>query len=315
VHPPDPRHPRAILYPMNTKFDKPTDQPHTIKLESKLLYAVWNCGVARGGAEVPFEVKTLFVGNGADIEISGKSSKGKAPGKIKGKIFNNHFTGNLPIPEKADPEAFVWFEAKLPKHSLKTESNEIPAAPAIVARKFQWDRTEARRGDVVKIQAQFDGVRGDEEAVVKIMEYDSDGNYDPIATIPAQLKGRDLQIDWEYQYHEDTDEIPTDEEMKKYGKKYNPPEYFFVVVIDGVRIGEKQESGLLRFKDYAEIVVNDPEGKPCANRKYTLVLADGSKKNGTLDAEGKALLSNVAPGKFEIEVEGIKSLRLKQEPK
>jgi hypothetical protein len=45
------------------------------------------------------------------------------------------------------------------------------------------------------------------------------------------------------------------------------------------------------------------------------VLADGSKKNGTLDAEGKALLSNVAPGKFEIEVEGIKSLRLKQEPK
>jgi hypothetical protein len=63
-----------------------------------------------------------MVGEGATIEIKGKSSKGKAPDSIKGTIHGNYFAGSLPIPEKVDPAAEIWFEAKLSKHGLKMES-------------------------------------------------------------------------------------------------------------------------------------------------------------------------------------------------
>ena len=86
-----------------------------------------------------------------------------------------------------------------------------------------------------------------------IYEFDRDGAHDKIVELPATVKNKKIELQWAYEYHEDTDEIPSDAEMQRYGRNYNPPEYFFTVKVDKQEFGKKQESGLLEFKDWIEI--------------------------------------------------------------
>ncbi len=285
---------------MEYKFTKATDEEHKIKVDSNLLYAVWKSGCARGGSETKFEVRTSFVGQGAKIEAIVKGSDYGKIQKITDTIFNNRYDGQVTIPDDVKPGEDVWFEVKLPKQKLKGKSNSIPAFPEPEITKMQWDKKEARRGDIVKIQAEFEQVADETEAFVIIYEYDQDGHHDKIVTIPTTIKNRKIDLDWEYEYHEDVDEIPTDEEMKEYGKSYNPPEYFFVVNIDGAKFGEEQESGLLEFKDWIELELVSVNDVPQEGVEYTITLPDGTEKKGTLDENGRARVKDIPPGEFSV---------------
>lgn len=286
---------------MKSKFTKSTDTVHKEKLESAIAYANWLAGAAHGGNEIGCEVKTVFVGEGATIKIKGKSDKGKNLGKISATISGNYYIGKLSIPDNIQEDDYVYFEVELPKHGLNETSNRIPAGPPIKVTNLKWDKKEARRDDILKLTADVAGVKDGTEVKVIIFEFDTDGSNDKIVEIPTTVKNKKIELSWEYEYHEDIDEIPTDEELKKYGKKYNPPEYFFVIEIDGLKFGEKQESGLLKFKDYIEIELKDENGEPIANAKYNLYLADGNKRQGQLDGSGHARESNIPPGKIQVE--------------
>ena len=281
---------------MNATHTAQTDTKNKIKLESSIIYAEWKSPAAVGGYTAELEVVTCMVGEGAAIEIKGKSSKGKAPDSIKGTIHGNYFAGSLPIPEKVDPAAEIWFEAKLSKHGLKMESLPIPARPPIYATSLKWDKQEVHRGDIVKMQCKFEGCVPNSEAQIIVYEYNPDGHHDKVLTIPTQLKNLDLEVQWEFDYVDHTDKIPTEPDKQKYQKHYIPIQYFFIAVIDGVRIGSGQESGKLKFKDWLRIELRDKNGKPVPNEKYSLILPDGSTKNGTLNAEGFALEKDVPPG-------------------
>jgi hypothetical protein len=283
---------------LGTKFTKSTDKENKVKLESSILHALWSANVAYAGSEVGVEVKTMFVGEGGKINITGKSEKGKNLGKIKDKIYGNGFSGKLKIPDKIKPGDMAYFTVKLPQQALKAESNRIRLVPKIEVSNMKWDKVEARRGDTLKLTADVEGVRDESEVNVVIYEHDQDGNHDRIIEIPASVKNKKIEVLWEYEYHEDTDEIPTQEELDEYGGKYNPPEYFFVIDIDGQLFGEQQESGLLTFKDWIEIKLLDESGEPAADAEYIVLLADGSEKKGTLDADGYARIEDVAPGWF-----------------
>lgn len=290
---------------MKYTFTKATDEEHKIKVDSNLLYAMWKSGCARGGAEAKFEIRTSFVGQGAKIEVVVKGSDYGKIEKISGTIYNNRYSGIVTIPKDVEPGENVWFEVKLTKQKLKGTSNNIPAYPQPEMTKMQWNKKEARRGDIVKLQAEFERVAEKTEAFVTVFEHDQDGSHDKIVTIPATIINRKIDLQWEYEYHEDVDEIPTDEEMNKYGKSYNPPEYFFVVDIDGAKFGEEQESGLLQFKDSIEISLIDEDNSPVADTMYDLELSDGSKKQGTLDSNGKATEDSIPPGKLKVTFQDI----------
>jgi hypothetical protein len=289
---------------MGTKFTKPADKVHQETLQSAIIYAVWASRYGPAGGKAKFEVRTSLVGEGAPIEVTGTSVKGKKLGKIKDVIYCNRYGGTLDVPQKIDWDDQISFEVQLPKHGLKEQSNKIPVVPEITVKKMVWDRKEAQRGDVVTMTVDFQDVPEGIEAILTIYEYDSDGNHDKIVSLPVIVKNKKIELSWEYEYHEDTDEIATDAEMKKYGNKYNPPEYFFVVAFDEQKFGEKQESGLLLFKDWIEIGLKDAFGAPVANADYVVRLADGSELKGKLDAEGRARLDNVAAGAYYVHFPG-----------
>lgn len=286
---------------MTTKYTKPSDKVHQETVQSQIIYAVWLSKYGPVGGKVRFEVRTSLVGEGAPIEITGESARGKKLGKIKDSIYRNRHTGVFDVPQKMDWGDQIYFEVELAKHKLKEESNRIPVVPPIVVKRMSWDKKEARRGDVVKMTVDFQDIPDGMEANVLIYEYDRDGNHDKITTIPTETKKNKIEILWEYEYHEDTDEIPEQQELQTYGLNYNPPEYFFVVEIDDEKFGTKQESGLLRFKDWIEVKLVDQFGEPVPGADYVVRLADGSEIKGKLDGSGQARVENTVAGPYWVQ--------------
>ncbi len=286
---------------MDLKFSKASDSAHVVKLTSSLIYAAWKCGGAPIGQTAPLEVVTAFVGQGATIKITGKSDAGKSLGTVSGAISNNVYVGELTIPDSVKIGDTVYFEADLSANGVKGESNHIPAVPPIEVTNMKWSVPEARRGDIVTLSATVKGAPDKTEAKVYIMEYDADGGHDKIAELKATVDQNKLELKWEYEYFEDTDEVPTQEEMQRYGKSYSPPEYFFVVEVMGLKFGKKQESKLLLFKDYVDIVLTTQSGTPIPDEDYVLYMPDGSQRKGKLDKTGRAVEKDVPPGDFRVE--------------
>jgi hypothetical protein len=275
------------------EYKKQTDKEHKETLESEIVRAVWFGKVACVGSQLGFEVWTHFVGTGSDIEVKIEDKKGKKIEKIKGKVYGDRFGGSLIVPENAREE--LTFTAKLPKHGLEKKSG---AVRLIRVENLKWGQEEARRGDVVKMSADIEGIPDDNEVMIHIYEHDQDGAHDFITKFPGVVKGNKVEAEWEYEYHEDSDDIPTEEEKQRYGRHYNYPEYFFVIHIDGC----KGKSDLLKFRDWIEIKFTDDEGKPLVDREYVIQLPDGQEIRGILDKDGIAKEDDIPPGPCKIEL-------------
>ncbi len=283
-----------------SKFSKSTDSEEKVKLDSALIYADWRQGLAYTGSKASFEIGTVFVGNGANIQVVGKSENGKKLGKINDTINNNVYIGEFEIADDIEPGDQIYFEVKLSKNGIDDQSNHIPVFPKPVVSNMKWSVQKASRGDIVTLSAEVKKVEPGTEATVLILEHDQDGAHDKIVELTAVIKNSKLELDWEYEYHEDIDDIPTQEEHEKYGGKYNPPEYFFVLKIGEFEYGKNQESGLLQFEDWIELQLVNYTGE----EKYVLHLPDGSTQKGKFDDKGMVKAKKTLPGRYYIEIEG-----------
>jgi hypothetical protein len=279
---------------MNHLIQAQTDRQNTVQLDSSIIYATWNACRACGGTNVEIEVHTAYVGEGANIQIRLKGEQSGDLGGVDDTMFGNRYIADVPIPASIKVDEKIWFIATLHQHGLSAQSEKIPAVPPIQLVKIEWGQQEARRGDILDIRAEFLGLRDIVPCEVHILEYDADGNHDPINCIPSEIKNGKLNLQWEYEYHEDTDEIPTEEELQKYGSNYNPPEYFFVVEIEGQRFGEGQESGLLEFRDWVELKIPEELRQPSA--VFSFQLADNSNINANPDDNGIIKIIDLPPG-------------------
>jgi hypothetical protein len=292
---------------MNARNTKPSDQSHRVQVESNIICCWWMCSRAWAGAGAPFEVRTAFVGEGAEVKVRLVNSSGKVLEKKSDKIFANRCRGTIAVPSKVKLGEMLHLEAELPKHNLDTESDEVPAGPVIQARKLEWDRKEAKRGDTVTMKAEFIDLPDKTQAEVTVYEYSSEGLHDPVAAIPIIIKNNRMELKWELKYQNDVTKIPTKDELQPYGKNYRPPQYFFVVEIDGTRIGTKQESGLLEYRHAVEIRLQDENQEPMPDMEYILRLPDGTERKGKLDAEGKAVVNDAPAGPVKVKFTDSKS--------
>lgn len=293
---------------MALKFTKSTDSEHKVTLDSELISVTWTCGLAIGGQSAAFTVQTEMVGEGAPIKVKGKSEKGKNLGRLSGVVRRNSFSGAFDIPEDIELGDKVFFEVKLSKNSLEGESEHIPAYPPIRVSNLKWSAQEARRGDTLTLSADVKGLPNEAELAIVIYEHDQDGVHDRITELPTRVDNEKIELSWEYEYHEDTDEIATQEELDSYGSSYNPPEYFFTLKIEDTEFGVDQESGLLVFKDWIEISLVGKDGTPIGEADYVLTLPDGQTRDGTLDGAGHAREENVPPGEVRIEFPNLESI-------
>jgi hypothetical protein len=284
------------------KHSKSTDSENKIKLDSSLIFAAWRNASAFAGRKAEFEIGTAFVGEGADIQITGKSEKGKKLGKIRDIIKNNVYTGDFDIPDDCELGDEIYFEVKLSKNGIDGRSNSIPVHPAPVVKNIKWSADEARRGNQVTMSADVEKVHDGTEVIVTVYEHDRDGAHDRITELPAIVNGKKTEVTWEFEYLDATVAIPTEGELQQYDKKnhYAQPEYFFTLNIGGEEYGRKQESGFLRFIDRLRFRPLGESGEPFPGAEYIIYLADGTEKKGKLDDNGEAVEEDLPPGQVTI---------------
>ncbi|MBI3609830.1 MAG: hypothetical protein HY204_03900 [Nitrospirae bacterium] len=281
------------------EYKKETDKIHKVTLQSKITHALWGSKSSAVGEKVNFEVWTHFVGNGSEIQIKVEDKSGKTIEKLTGQVYGNYFAESITVSDKAKDE--LTFTAKLPKHSLEKKSEALKVIPPRSITNAKWGQQEARRGDIVKLTAETKNIPDDTEVIISIYEHDQDGAHDFITKFPTKVKRNKIEAEWEYEYHDDVDDIPTDEEMKKTGRNYNHPEYFFVVRSGGT----EAKSGLLKFKDWIEIELKDDNGNRIPDEEYVLHLPDRSQRRGRLNSEGYAKETDIPPGKVKVKFPGI----------
>ena len=132
------------------------------------------------------------------------------------------------------------------------------------------------------------------EAKIEIWEHDADGAHDLITQFQTIIDHQKVEAEWEFEYHEDTDEIPSDHELEQ---GYSPPEYFFRVSAREVYA----DSGLLEFKDWIEVELLNGEGEPVPNADFIIKYPDGTEQKGKLDSSGKCKVDNISPGNYTVE--------------
>ena len=277
-----------------------TGKIHVVKLESSIEQVAWTKNIAVAGGKIGIEIFTKYVGNNSDLKIEIKDKSGKSGGTVKGKITGNRFWKSIDIPENLKDE--LTATVKLSKHGLEKKSNTIPLLLPIKITNVTWDKTEAKRGDILKLTADVKDAYDGAEAKIEIFEHDDDGAHDLVTSFSTLVKNQNINAEWEFQYIDDTDDIPTHEETEK---GYQWPEYFFRVTIGGV----SEKSGLLKFKDWIEILLEDDEsGEPVSNKRYIIHLPNGEHKEGNLDNIGFAKEENIPPGKLIIEFPDIEEV-------
>jgi hypothetical protein len=276
-------------------FRSPTDQVQRETLQSAIQAAYWDRTLAAPGDNVSLRVYLHFVGYESEIKIEVRDSKGTNHLKHEGETRGNQYTLRLRVPEGAQEALFA--NVSLPKHGLKSQSDDLRLVPAAKITNVKWDRETVRREEEVGLSADIANVQEGADAKVEIFEHDQDGAHDPVATILTRVKDRRIDLKWLFEYLEDTDDIPTKEEAER---GYFHPEYFFRVTVAGAQA----DSALLQFKDWIEVELKDADGEPVQNAKYRMVLPSGEIKLGSLDGSGRTKLENLPPGKCQIEFEG-----------
>ena len=213
--------------------------------------------------------------------------------------------------ESGSVEYYAEIENAYAGGNYKSESISL-GSTGITMQSMAWKNPAARRDETVSLAAEFTDCKDEEKAIVEIYEFDRDGKHDFMEKIESSVSGGKLEAEWKFVYQEDTDDIMTEEETQKTGGKYNPPEYFFTVEIAGQKWGDKQESGLLEFKDWIEVELQDETGNACANEPFELHLPDGSTQNGTLDENGFARVESIPPGPVEVVFTNYPSVTIKK---
>ena len=268
-----------------------TNEVTEVTLPSAIDRVAWTRQRVAPGGTVGLKIFARFVGNGASMQLKLTDHRGSSFGTFNDQLYNNQLTVEITAPLKARDALYA--EVKFPDHSLSETSPPLLITAPVVIQNVQWSEAEARRGDVLTLSADVEGVPDGTEAQLTILEHDADEAHDLITQFSTLVEKQRVEAEWEYEYHEDTDDIPRDEEAEK---GYQSPEYFFRMEVEGI----VAESELLVFKDWIEIELFDNRGRPQANRSFEIHFPDGSSQSGTLDANGRAEVKDAPPGPYQV---------------
>lgn len=157
----------------------------------------------------------------------------------------------------------------------------------------KWSKDKAEVGEKVKLTADTEGFDPGTVALFQIYRRDIGVPDVLVMSIDSKVQGDKVEAEWEYVLPE-----PSKEEEGKQ-KRYSSPEYYFNVIVELCTA----HSGMLKYKDYLEITLLEENGKAIGNMKYKVYLADGTIKEGTLDANGYAKIDKIQPEKVTFAIE------------
>ncbi len=155
----------------------------------------------------------------------------------------------------------------------------------------RWSVREARDDDTVTCIVETVGVDNGTPATLQIFMKNLNSPDRVILTVDnLTINNGGLSFNWQPSFFSDS------ECAENLPKGFVAPSFFFKVIIGEIA----ERSGVLTYRDYIEIQLNDEDDQPIGNAKYQVTLSTGEIRVGALDGNGFARLENIPPGKCKI---------------
>ncbi len=168
-----------------------------------------------------------------------------------------------------------------------------------------WSKTKALCGEEVELVVKVGrGKAAEGPFELEVYERDEIGADDFVDKVTPEAREDEVVGKWKVKYVDDADDIESALELETKG--YNLPEYYFVVKQAGKVLCDSgtDEESLLRVLDVIDCPIHDGvAGTPVPGARYEVTLADGQKREGTLDDESRLFEENVPPGQFWVKLE------------
>jgi len=120
---------------------------------------------------------------------------------------------------------------------------------------------------------------------VNIWEKDQVGSDDFITSMKVYVKSGKVERTWKVEYHEDTDDVDSEQEQQEKG--YTMPEYVYKLDTTSGPEVVSGESPVLEVYGWLKVkLIDSRTGKILSNYKYIIHLPDGTTKEGTTDNDG-----------------------------
>lgn len=200
------------------------------------------------------------------------------------------FTG----PDGTRTESVLQQDGKVRRDELPRGECKVRLLNVFNAR---WSGTTARVGEPVKLSANVEGFRENDEATFIIYKRDINRPDQEIARRTVPVRGKALEAEWEYPASTKTDEAGPEENA---AAGYSSPEFYFDVSIGPCRT----HSPILRFEGIIVLTLKDEKGNPLANAEYVLRLPDGSMRRGKVNGQGLKKEEKVAVGRCTVVYHG-----------
>jgi uncharacterized Zn-binding protein involved in type VI secretion len=151
-----------------------------------------------------------------------------------------------------------------------------------------WSVRDARDNDTVQCIVETVGVDNGTPATLQIYMKNLNSPDKVVLTVDnLTINNGSLNHNWQPSFFSDS------ECAGKLAKGFVAPSFFFKAAIAGL----VERSGVLTYRDYVEIQLNDEDNNPIGNAQYQIALSTGEIRTGTLDGNGFARVNNVPPGK------------------
>jgi len=168
---------------------------------------------------------------------------------------------------------------------------------------LHWEKdgketSKAFVNDEVYLCADVEGAKDGQSVPLDIYEKDDRGDNDYLDTVKGIIKQGKIKLKWTVTYTEDNDDTENNDENATQG--YTTPEYIFKGTTEETA---KLDSSLLQVKGWLKVQLKKQDSDEVyADTDYILHLPDGSKEEGTTDAEGYINKPEIDLGYFEIEL-------------
>jgi uncharacterized Zn-binding protein involved in type VI secretion len=155
----------------------------------------------------------------------------------------------------------------------------------------KWSVPAARDNDIVQCIVETMGLDNGTPVTLQIYMKNLNSPDRVVLTVDnLTISGGAINYNWQPSFFSDSGCA------EKLPKGFMAPSFFFKIIVEEL----SERSGVLTYRDYVEIQLNNKDNNPIPNAKYQLTLSTGEIREGTLDGNGFVHVNNVPPGKWGV---------------
>ena len=282
---------------------------------SALEWAVWDAPTVVAGTSATLSVRGRWVGEGAPVEVEVTDGRGRRVARAQAPMHRDGAAVTVPIPR--DAEGLVVARARIADLGIDVTSGPLVVLPWIELTP-RWERDgraaeSAPDGETVTLAVGVDARRDllpDLEGASVRLAVAVGEPPEPVVELRGTVRDREVRVDWRASLPGARLDIARqallDRAADRAGAARGEPPYRYdrpALVFTAELYTAAATSPPLELSDRLVLSVVDlATGTAAASRAVSLVWADGTVEDHTLDADGRLEIAEAPPGPVEVAV-------------